>query len=83
MRASGPLHFVGLSAAFVAAAILGSCASTGPQSGRVKPPSDEATCVSYGFVPGTTGYTLCIQREIDARRTGKLGPTYDQPRIAR
>ena len=44
--------------------------------------SDEGTCVTYGFVPGTTGYTNCVQREIDARRSGKLGPSYDQRLIA-
>jgi hypothetical protein len=44
--------------------------------------SDEGACLGYGFVPGTTAYTNCIQREVDARRSGKLGPTYDQRLIA-
>ena len=42
------------------------------------PSSAESACLSYRFVPGTTAYTNCIQREIDARQRGKLGPTYDQ-----
>jgi hypothetical protein len=64
------------------AAMLGACASEQPAKGTGSPRSDEATCVSYGFVPGTTAYTNCLQREIDARRTGKIGPTYDQRLIS-
>lgn len=61
-------------------AMLGACAPEAKGTGS--PRSDEATCVSYGFVPGTTAYTNCLQREIDARRTGKIGPTYDQRLIS-
>jgi hypothetical protein len=57
------------------------CSAAGPDD-MARGRSDEATCVSYGYRPGTTGYTLCIQREIDARKSGKVGPAYDQPRIA-
>jgi hypothetical protein len=58
-----------------------SCAPDQAKRGP-SPSSDEGTCLGYGFVPGTTAYTNCIQREIDARRSGKLGPTYDQRLIA-
>jgi hypothetical protein len=59
-----------------------SCAPDQIKTGPTSPSSDEGTCLRYGLVPGTTAYTNCIQREIDARRTGKLGPTYDQRLIA-
>jgi hypothetical protein len=55
-----------------------SCAADRTGTSPRTPVSDEAACASYGFVPGTTAYITCVQREIDARRSGKLGPTYDQ-----
>jgi hypothetical protein len=64
------------------AVVAASCA---PEHAKTPPrttSSDEATCASYGLVPGTAAYTVCVQREIDARRSGKLGPTYDQRLIA-
>jgi hypothetical protein len=45
--------------------------------------SNEGACVSYGFIPGTTAYTTCVQREVDARRRGRMGPNYDETLIAR
>ncbi len=62
--------------------VAAGCTSQPAKTAPTKVPSDEATCLSYGFAPGTTAYTNCIQREIDARRSGKLGPTYDQILIA-
>lgn len=62
--------------------VLASCASDQAAPTQRAPQSDEATCASYGFVPGTTAYITCVQREIDARRRGTLGPTYDQRLIA-
>lgn len=58
------------------------CAPDQAKPAPGSPSSDEGTCLGYGFAPGTTAYTNCIQREIDARRTGKLGPTYDQRLIS-
>jgi hypothetical protein len=69
-----------LSLAAAVAAV--SCAPDQAKTGPSGPPSDERTCLGYGFAPGTTAYTSCIQREIDARRSGKLGPSYDQRLIA-
>jgi hypothetical protein len=46
------------------------------------PTTDQGACVSYGFVPGTDPYINCVRREIEARRTGKIGPTYDQILVA-
>jgi hypothetical protein len=66
----------------VMAVVVAACAPEQARTPLRTPSSDEGTCVSYGFVPGTTAYTTCLQREIDARRSGKLGPTYDQRLIA-
>lgn len=52
--------------------------SCDPADRGPNPSTNEGACLSYGFKPGTTAYTNCVQREIDARRRGKLGPTYDQ-----
>jgi hypothetical protein len=46
------------------------------------PATDQGACMSYGFVPGTDPYINCVRREVEARRTGKLGPTYDQILVA-
>jgi hypothetical protein len=64
--------------AIAGALFAAACASEGAKTVPGNPSSAESACLSYGFVPGTTAYTNCIQREIDARQRGKLGPTYDQ-----
>jgi hypothetical protein len=46
-----------------------------PTSGTA---TDQGACLSYGYQPGTTAYIACARREAEARRTGKLGTTYDQ-----
>jgi hypothetical protein len=66
----------------IVAVAVASCAQEKANAPPRTTPSDEGTCVTYGFVPGTTGYTNCVQREMDARRSGKLGPSYDQRLIA-
>lgn len=71
-----------LSLSLILSVVLASCASDQATPPPRTPQSDEAVCVSYGFVPGTTAYITCVRREIDARRSGKLGPTYDQRLIA-
>jgi hypothetical protein len=64
--------------AMAAGALATACASEAAKPVPANPSSAENACLSYGFRPGTTAYTNCIQREIDARQRGKLGPTYDQ-----
>jgi hypothetical protein len=59
------------------------CSAGDTRTVAPKPTSDESACVSYGFVPGTTAYTTCVAREAEARRRGRLGPSYDQILIAR
>jgi hypothetical protein len=66
----------------VMAVLVASCAPEQAKTPPRTPASDEGACVSYGFTPGTAAYTNCLQREIDARRSGKLGPSYDQRLIA-
>jgi hypothetical protein len=54
--------------AFVLAAssmLLGGCATEEELRRR-----DEAACISYGFEPGTTEFSDCLQREAIARRYG-------------
>jgi len=40
---------------------------------------DEAACASYGFHPGTTDFSNCLQRESIARRYG-YWPYWDSSR---
>jgi hypothetical protein len=69
----------GQSTLLMAVLTIGACASAKAPN----PATDEGACVSYGFVPGTDPYINCVRREIEARRTGKIGPTYDQILVAR
>jgi hypothetical protein len=61
--------------------ILSACTLSKVSKAR-DPATDQGACMSYGFVPGTDPYINCVRREIEARRTGKLGPTYDQILVA-
>jgi hypothetical protein len=64
------------------ALLIACCAEKEPAAPRTGTASNEANCLSYGYQPGTTVYIDCVRREAEARRTGKLGPTYDQIQIA-
>ena len=66
-----------------ACSLAAACSSDDRQSAVPTGVSNESACTSYGFVPGTTRYTICVQREAEARRRGRLGPEYDQVLIAR
>jgi hypothetical protein len=83
--AAGWRHLRAMSYRMLGVIMAMAAASCAPELSKTPlrtPSNDEGNCVSYGFVPGTTAYTNCVQREIDARRSGKLGPTYDQRLIA-
>jgi hypothetical protein len=67
-----------LACSVAAACAVGSTPTVAPTAA-----SNESACVSYGFVPGTTPYTTCVQREAAARQRGRLGPNYDETLIAR
>jgi hypothetical protein len=66
----------------VACSVTAACAVNAP-SVAPSSASNESACRSYGFVPGTTPYTTCVQREAAARQRGRLGPNYDETLIAR
>lgn len=69
--------------AIVACGLAAACSigDTRPIDGPAT--TNEGACVSYGFAPGTTPYTTCVQREADARRRGRMSPDYNETLIAR
>ncbi|SRR6266567_4014800 len=69
--------------ALSACSLAAACSAGDAQPVARKVTSNESACASYGLVPGTTAYTICVQREAEARRRGRLGPDYDQILIAR
>ena len=58
------------------ALLIAGCAEKEPAAPPHGTASNEANCLSYGYQPGITVYVDCVRREGEARRTGKLGPTY-------
>jgi hypothetical protein len=34
------------------------------------------SCTYYGYVPGTTPYSICVEREAAARRRGRMAVDY-------
>jgi hypothetical protein len=69
--------------AIIAVCALAAACSSGTRIASLAIPTNEHACVSYGFVPGTAPYTVCVQREAVARTRGQMGPDYDQVLIAR
>lgn len=69
--------------AIAACGLAAACTVSQKQSAAPTMTTNEGACVSYGFVPGTTPYTTCVQREADARRRGRMSPGYDQTLIAK
>jgi hypothetical protein len=43
-------------------------------------PADDA-CSAYGYVPGTEGYRICAERELAARRRGRMAAGYAEARL--
>ncbi|MDP1966489.1 MAG: hypothetical protein Q8K93_30330 [Reyranella sp.] len=73
-RIAGVLLACGL----VAACAVGETQRVPPSVNTV-----EGACAAAGFVPGTDPYTACVQRMIDTRRRGRVGPGADEPLISR
>ncbi len=45
------------------------------------PTQAEDSCSLYGYTPGTTAYSLCVQREAAARQNGRVAANYGESRI--
>ena len=67
--------------ALLAYGTLAACSPNEAQFNASKRTSDERACLSYGYRPGTTGFTTCVQREAGLRRQGVM-PDYDEILIA-
>ncbi|HEX2890895.1 hypothetical protein [Vineibacter terrae] len=49
-------------------------------AGAQPPPSREA-CAYYDFPPGTPEYRVCVERELEMRRLGRMNREYGAARI--
>jgi hypothetical protein len=63
----------------LAGALAAGC--TVHQTRTVVAPADDA-CSAYGYVPGTEGYRICVEREAAARRRGRMAAGYAEARLA-
>ncbi len=48
----------------------------------VPTPVDDS-CTYYGYAPGTTDYSVCVQREAAARQRGRMAANYAYANIVR
>ena len=62
--------------AVMAALALGACAT---ETRTVVVAEDQ--CSTYGFRVGSSEYRLCRDREAEARRRGRMSPSYAEARI--
>ncbi|QQS12202.1 MAG: host attachment protein [Rhodospirillales bacterium] len=60
---------------------LATAACTAYETRTVVAPRGDDVCVAYGFMVGTPEYRQCAMREADARRRGRMAPTYGDQRI--
>jgi hypothetical protein len=67
------------------AVILAGCLAAGCTATErtvVVPPAQarvvavDNSCTEYGYVPGTTSYDICVQREAAARNRGRMAASY-------
>jgi hypothetical protein len=63
-----------------AAAIAGSAVFAAAAPASAQYPSREA-CAYYEFPPGTPEYRVCVEREMEARRLGRMSRDYGAARI--
>lgn len=59
--------------------VAGACSVTERQT--VVAPGPQDSCTSYGYVAGTEAYRICSEREIAARRRGRMAADYAEARI--
>lgn len=75
------LRLFGVSCAiFTAGAHLAACSVTETRTVVAPNPADES-CVDYGYTPGTDAYGVCLAREAEARRRGRMTAGYAQAQI--
>ena len=63
----------------LAAALAAACTVTETRTVAVTP---DDSCSAYGYVPGTEAYRICAERELAARRRGRMAAGYAEARIA-
>ena len=69
--------------AIVACSLAAACSASNTRPAARTMTTNEGACVLYGFTPGTSPSTTCVQREADAHRRGRMGPDYNETLIAR
>ncbi len=57
------------------AALAAACSHTETRTVVVPTPADDS-CAYYGYAPGTTAYSVCVEREAAARRRGRMATDY-------
>ncbi|HZP99702.1 MAG TPA: hypothetical protein VFB13_09205 [Reyranella sp.] len=65
------------------AALAAACSYTETRTAVARPVPVDDSCASYGYVPGTTGYSVCVEREAAARRRGRMASDYAYANIVR
>jgi hypothetical protein len=61
-------------------ALAAACTHT--ETRTVLVPTDDS-CTYYGYTPGTTEYSICVQREAAARRRGRMASDYAYANVVR
>lgn len=59
--------------------MAGACSVTEHKTVVAAAPED--SCTSYGYTPGTEAYRICAEREVAARRRGRMAADYAEARI--
>lgn len=67
-------------AAVVVATLAAGCSYSETRTVAATTPADDS-CMVYGYRPGTTAYSVCVEREAAARRRGRMAADYAQSRI--
>ena len=65
----------------VAVGVLATACSIRETRTVVVPAPADNSCVYYGYTPGTDAYRLCVEREADARRLGRVPSGYAEARM--
>ena len=60
--------------------IAAACSHTETRTVVVPTPVDDS-CTTYGYVPGTEAYRICVEREAAARRRGRMAAGYAEAQI--